>query len=386
VRILIPFGTRPEIVKLAPVISALRAAGDEVTAVATGQHHDAGLTEVFYTELGVAPDLLRRIEGDRAGRLGAIVSDALRVVEHVRPDAVLLLGDTHTVPAYCLAARNATTPVIHLEAGLRSFNPTSVEEVNRRVAAATCALHLAPTELARRFLLAEGVPERRIAVVGNPVLDALRAGGAARRPPADRAGVLLTAHRPTNVDDPDRLRELVALVHGLAASIGPVTFPVHPRTRSALLRHDLLGAIEGPGVSLIEPVPYSTMLRMVAGARVVVTDSGGLQEEASWLGVPVVVLRRSTPRWEGVHNGSAVLTGLDADRALTAAVALTAPDAQRRIAELPCPYGDGRTGERVARLLRQPEIAELLELAEPDFVDRPAVPGVADLADRAVSA
>ena len=134
-RLLVPFGTRPEIVKLTPVVQALRAAGDEVTVVATGQHHDAGLTEVFYAELGVAPDIVLRIEDDRLDRLAGIVGGAVRVVGEVRPDAVLVLGDTHTVPAYCLAARNATIPAVHLEAGLRSFNPTSVEEVNRRVAA-----------------------------------------------------------------------------------------------------------------------------------------------------------------------------------------------------------------------------------------------------------
>jgi UDP-N-acetylglucosamine 2-epimerase (non-hydrolysing) len=369
-RILIPFGTRPEIVKLAPVVRALRAAGDEIAVVATGQHHDAGLTEVFYAELGVAPDIAMRVDGDRAERLGGIVSGAVRVVEQVRPDVVLALGDTHTVPAYCLAARNTTTPVIHLEAGLRSFNPTSVEEVNRRIAAATCALHLAPTELARRFLLDEGVPDARIAVVGNPVLDALRGIGATRQPIGHRRGVLLTAHRATNVDDPRRLAELVALVKELAAVIGPVTFPVHPRTEAALARHGLLSAMAGPGISLVEPMPYSTMMRQLAAAKIVVTDSGGLQEEASWLGVPVVVLRRSTPRWESVHNGSAVLTGLDAGRALKAALDLSEPQAQHRIAALPCPYGDGHTGRRVAELLHEPGTAALLELTEPDYVDQ----------------
>ena len=369
-RLLVPFGTRPEIVKLTPVVQALRAAGDEVTVVATGQHHDAGLTDVFYAELGVAPDIVLRIEDDRLDRLAGIVGGAVRVVGEVRPDAVLVLGDTHTVPAYCLAARNATIPAVHLEAGLRSFNPTSVEEVNRRVAAATCALHLAPTELARRFLRAEGVPAGRIAVVGNPVLDALRAVGATRRPPHERHGVLVTAHRATNVDDPVRLAELVTLVRELAATIGPVTFPMHPRTRASLLRHGLLAALSGPEVSVVDPVPYTEMVRLIAAATVVVTDSGGLQEEASWLGVPVVVLRRSTPRWESVHNGSAVLTGLDAARAAKAALQLSAPDRQLRIADLDCPYGDGRTGPRVAAVLHEPGTAALLELAEPDFVDR----------------
>lgn len=375
-RLLVPFGTRPEIVKLAPVVRELRAGGDDVVVVATGQHHDAALTDVFYAELGVRPDVVLEAGGDPAQRLGAILTGALEVVGRVAPDAVLVMGDTHTVPAYCLAARNHTVPVIHLEAGLRSFNPTSVEEVNRRVAAAVASLHLAPTELSRQFLLDEGVPAERIAVVGNPVLDALRAVGAQRRPPHERSGVLLTAHRATNVDDPERLDQLVTLVRDLAENVGPVTFPLHPRTRRELDNRGWLQRLDGPGVTVTGPVPYSTMIDLVARSTVVVTDSGGLQEEASWLGVPVVVLRRSTPRWEGVQDGSSVLTGMDAPRALKAAIDLTAPDEQARVAALPCPYGDGRTGERVSRLLHHPDTAALLRLDEPDFVDRTAHMGL----------
>ena len=369
-RLLVPFGTRPEIVKLAPVIRELRAAGDDVVVVATGQQYDPGLTDVVAAELGVHPDVVLRPGDDPARRLGDIVGDALETVGRVRPDAVLLLGDTHTVPAYCLAARNHRIAVVHLEAGMRSFNPTSVEEVNRRVAAATASLHLAPTDLARRFLLAEGVPDERIAVVGNPVLDALRAVGATRRDPGLRKGVLLTAHRATNVDDPERLAALVRLVHDLGAQVGHVTFPVHPRTRDALRRNDLWDDLGRADVTLLDPVPYRAMIEMIAGAAVVVTDSGGLQEEASWLGVPVVVLRTSTPRWEGVHAGSAVLTGVDPARALKAAIELADPAARDRVAALPCPYGDGRTAERVARLLHEPGTAALLRFDEPDFVDR----------------
>jgi UDP-N-acetylglucosamine 2-epimerase (non-hydrolysing) len=371
VKLLVPFGTRPEIIKLAPVIHALRSAGDEVTVVATGQHYDAALTEVFYGELGVRPDIALHACGVKAERLGAIVTSALTVVDRVRPDAVLVMGDTHTVPAFCLAARNCSIPVIHLEAGLRSFNPTSIEEVNRRIAAATCSLHLAPTEQARSFLIREGVPEHHIAVVGNPVLDALRAVGAQRRPLAERAGVVVTAHRATNVEDTDRLMQLVRLIHDLAGAIGPVTFPVHPRTRQALERAGHWHDLATNDVTLTNPLPYTVMIDVVAASKLVVTDSGGLQEEAAWLGVPVVVLRRSTPRWEGVRDGIAILTGLDADRALKAAIELTSPPSQCRIANAPCPYGDGHTAREVVRVLHDPRTAALLRLDEPDFVDRP---------------
>jgi UDP-N-acetylglucosamine 2-epimerase (non-hydrolysing) len=141
----------------------------------------------------------------------------------------------------------------------------------------------------------------------------------------------VTAHRATNVDNPDRLRQLVRLVHDLAEAIGPVTFPVHPRTRRALERAGQWQELAAEEVILTDPVPYTIMIDLVAGSKLVVTDSGGLQEEPAWLGVPVVVLHRSTPRWEGLRTRIAILTGLDADRALTAAIELTCPQTQHRI-------------------------------------------------------
>jgi UDP-N-acetylglucosamine 2-epimerase (non-hydrolysing) len=369
-RVLVPFGTRPEIVKLAPVVRGLRAAHIDVTVVATGQHYDTELTDVFYDELGVRPDRVGELQGTAAQRLGAMLTDALELVVTCRPDLVLLLGDTHTVPCFCMAARSARIPIAHLEAGLRSFNETSMEEVNRRVAAATASLHLAPTELAAKFLRAEGVVAERVRVVGNPVIDVLRELGIVARPPDQRSGVVLTAHRANNVDDPVRLAQLVRLAIALARKTESVTFPLHPRTRTRLEAAGMLDRLHVEGIELCPPLPYRDMLARVAGAQVVVTDSGGLQEEAAWLGIPVVVLRRSTPRWEGVAAGTSVLTGMDADRALAATLELITPDAQARVAATPCPYGDGHTAERVAALLRDPATQALLRLEEPNYVDK----------------
>ncbi|GAA0448193.1 UDP-N-acetylglucosamine 2-epimerase (non-hydrolyzing) [Actinoplanes capillaceus] len=366
---LVPFGTRPEVIKLAPVVHALRAAGHRVTAVDTGQHQDAVMSGDIQRTLGLAPDLrLPKPNG-----LGGLVTAAAAVLADQAVDLVLALGDTHTVPAFALAARGAGIPFAHLEAGLRSFNPRSLEEVNRRVAAATAQLHFAPTDRAAAFLRAEGVPVERIFVVGNPVIDTLRAKSVRPVPPADRAGVLVTAHRASNVDDPARLARLVDVVGRLAA-IGPVRFPVHPRTRARLHEHGLAGRLAAlTGVTCEDPLPYDGLLTALARARVVVTDSGGLQEEAAYLGVPVVVLRRSTPRWEGVEAGTAVLTGLtsddEADRAVAAAHRLSAPAELSRVAALPCPYGDGHTGARVAALLADPALDRLLTLDEPDHTD-----------------
>ncbi len=368
-RVLVPAGTRPEFVKLAPVVAALRAAGLATRVVATGQHHDAAMAGSFFAELGLEPDARHELAGDEPDRLAALVAQAERELAGWRPDVVLLLGDTNTVPAYGLAARRRRVPVAHLEAGLRSFNATSIEEVNRKVAAQLASLQLAPTELARRFLLAEGIDEDRIEVVGNPVIDVLVASGAAARPPEERSGVLLTAHRATNVDDPERLAGLVRIVRRLAAEVGEVLFPVHPRTAARLEETGLRAGLEVDGVELRPPLSYSEMLARLAASKVVVTDSGGLQEEASFLGVPVVVLRRSTPRWEGVALGSARLVGLDVEAALEAAARFAEPAELARVAGLPCPYGDGRTSKRVAELLADDDVVARMALSEPDLVD-----------------
>lgn len=370
-RVLAPLGTRPEIIKMSPVIAALKAAGFAVRTVATGQHYDANLTDAFFSELGLNIDERWELPADEAGRVGQILASAMNELAANPADLVLVLGDTYTVPLFCLAARRHGTPVAHLEAGLRSFNPTSMEEVNRKIAAATCSLNLAPTEMAARFLESEGIDRRRIRVVGNPVIDVVRASGVKKQPPRFRKGTVVTAHRSTNVDDPSRLRSLVGIIKTLAERAGPVSFPVHPRTAARLEESGLIEELKLPGIDLMDPVDYHSMLEMISAAGLVVTDSGGLQEEAAWLGVPVIVLRRSTPRWESVEAGLSVLAGLDVERVLDAAKRFGAPDEQQRVAASPCPYGDGRTGPRVAELLLESQVDGLLRLEEPDFLDAP---------------
>ncbi len=369
-RILVPFGTRPEIVKLAPVVAALRDGGHDVHAVATGQHDDPLLADRFFGDLGLVPDERWTLPAGEAARVGSLLAQAYDAVPRVAPDLTLVLGDTHTVPIFGLASRRHGVPVAHLEAGLRSFNDRSLEEVNRRAVAAMAGLHLAPTDLAARFLADEGHDPARVRVVGNPITDTLRDHGPMRCPPSARAGVVVTAHRATNVDDPARLAALVAIVTRLGAELGPVRFPLHPRTRARLEAAGTLDRLAGaPGVTVEEPLRYAAMLEAVATSTLVVTDSGGLQEEASWLGVPVVVLRTSTPRWEGVLDGTARLAGLDPARALDAAHALASPEALDRAASTPCPYGDGQVAPRVAALLAEPTTAALLALEEPRATD-----------------
>ena len=371
--VLVPFGTRPEVVKLAPVVAALRDAGHRVTAVDTGQHTDPALSSQLQDMLGLTPSRRFTLPTEQPARTGALHADAAAAVADARPDLVLALGATNTVPAYALAARAAGVPFGHAEAGLRSLNQRSVEEVNRRVAGALAQVHFAPTARAAAFLAAEGVAPERVFVVGNPVIDTLVQRGIAARPVEHRDGVLVTAHRPTNVDDPARLGRLVDVVRGLADRIGPVTFPVHPRTARRLAETGLAARLEHPGVTVTAPLDYDALLTTLASSRLAVTDSGGIQEEAAFLGVPVVVLRASTPRWEGVEAGTTTLAGLADDdaaaRILAAAAAHTTPAGQARAAALPCPYGDGTTGVRVAQILADERTDALLALTEPDFTD-----------------
>ncbi len=365
----VPVGTRPEIIKLAPVISALRHAGHQVRCVATGQHSDPLLYADLFAELGCPPDAGWQLSGSEGERVGRLLAHAYADLEQHRPDVVLVLGDTYTAPLVAMAARRAGVGVVHVEAGLRSFNDVSMEESNRRMMASLATLHLAPTELARDFLLQEGVEPARVRVVGNPVLDAVRSEGVRPVPLDGRSGVLVTAHRAGNVDDPERLAVLVRLVEALARRHGGVLFPVHPRTRDRLAAAGLWTPLEArslaEGIRLVEPMGYGDLLRALAASRMVVTDSGGIQEEASFLGVPVVVMRTTTPRWEGVRTGAAVLTGLDEDRVLAAASRFADDEALARVAALPCPYGDGRTAERVVEVLDDPAVRALLTPAEP---------------------
>ncbi len=370
-RILVPLGTRPEIVKLAPVVHALMAAGHDVVKIATGQHYDASLTDTFFEELGLHPNDRWSLPSTESERVGAILALAYDCVEATKPDLVLVQGDTYTVPLFCMAARRHRVPVAHLEAGLRSFNDTSMEEVDRKIAAAIAQIHFAPTEMSANFLRREGVEDARIHVVGNSVLDVLRSRGATARPLEERHGVVVTAHRATNVDNPVRLQALVEILLRLQRDVGQVTFPVHPRTCGRLETAGALPVLSEAGVDLRAPVPFETMLDLMSRARVVVTDSGGLQEEASWLGVPTVVMRRSTPRWEGVASGAAVLTGLDVERTVAAAKRMASDTEQRRVGALACPFGDGFTAKRVADILSDPATAPLLRLDEPDFLDQP---------------
>ena len=350
-KILTVVGNRPQFIKAAAVSGPLRERHEEVL-VHTGQHHDDSLSRVFFTELGLArPDRELGIGGgvnsEQIARMLAALGPAL---EQECPDVVLVYGDTNSTLAGALAGAQAGIPVVHVEAGMRSFDHTMPEELNRVVADHIADLLLCASDTATANLRAELV-RGRIELVGDVMVDlALRLQESVRadltmlatHDLAPGGYLLLTAHRAGNVDDPERLRALVELVKELP---GPVLFPVHPRTSRRLEEAGLAQELAGrDGLRLTEPLGYVEFGALLCHARAVLTDSGGVQKEAYLAGVPCVTLRDSTEWVETVAAGWNTLVDLDAAAAL-AALGRTPP------ARRPALYGDGRAAERCVRAI-----------------------------------
>ncbi|HET6866083.1 MAG TPA: UDP-N-acetylglucosamine 2-epimerase (non-hydrolyzing) [Solirubrobacteraceae bacterium] len=352
-KILTVIGNRPQFIKAAAVSPRLRSASCEELLVHTGQHFDDDLSEVFFRELGLpAPDLELEVSlGSNTSQTARMLAALEPVLREVGPDVVLVYGDTNSTLAGALAGAQARVPVAHVEAGMRSFDRTMPEELNRVLADHASSLLLCPSSVAASNLHAEGVAGV-VEVVGDVMVDVAVAVQPRARSRVDLVAarglepggyLLATAHRPGNVDDPARLLQLVEL---LCAMPLPVLFTIHPRTRHRLDQADLLGRLEGSGpVITAPPLGYLEMAALLVGARALLTDSGGLQKEAYLAGVPCVTLRSTTEWTETVEHGWNVLVDLDAEAAVSA-VERPAPD------DRPPLYGDGHAGERVVDALR----------------------------------
>jgi UDP-GlcNAc3NAcA epimerase len=345
-RILTVVGNRPQFVKAAAVSGPLRERHHELL-VHTGQHHDDSLSRVFFTQLGLArPDRQLAIAGGSNTSQTARMLAALEpLIADAHPDAVLVYGDTNSTLAGALAAAQARVPVVHVEAGMRSFDRAMPEELNRVLTDHLSELLLCPSRAAVENLRAEALGERA-RLVGDVMVDvALRWQPAARADTAIPAAyglqpgsyLLLTVHRAGNVDRPERLRALVELI---AALPKPVLFPVHPRTRARLEHAGALATLQAQnGLTLTEPLGYVELAALLCHARAVLTDSGGVQKEAYLAGVPCVTLRDTTEWVETVQSGWNTLVDLDTQAAL-AALERRPPD------ERPELYGDGHAAER----------------------------------------
>jgi UDP-N-acetylglucosamine 2-epimerase (non-hydrolysing)/UDP-GlcNAc3NAcA epimerase len=345
-------GNRPQFIKAAAVSPRLRSEHQEIL-VHTGQHFDDSLSAVFFAELGLpAPD---RQLGIALGSSSSQTSRMLAALEPVlateAPDAVLVYGDTNSTLAGALAGAQARVPVAHVEAGMRSFDRTMPEELNRVLTDHASALLLCSTEVAVDNLRREAVAGR-VQLVGDVMVDVAMAIQPQARERPDlvearglRPGeyLLATAHRAGNVDDPARLHRLVEVLTGLPL---PVVLPLHPRTAARLQAAGLTERLaSSPGVVLTDPLGYVELTALLCHARAAITDSGGLQKEAYLAGIPCITLRPNTEWTETVELGWNALVDLDLDRVLAAL--------QRPVPPAPPPpvYGDGHAGERVVTAL-----------------------------------
>ncbi len=345
-KILTVVGNRPQFIKAAAVSAPLRELHEEVL-VHTGQHYDDSLSSIFFTELGLArPERELGIGGGSNTSQTARMLAALEpLLDELHPDAALVYGDTNSTLAGALAATQAGVPLVHVEAGMRSFDRAMPEELNRVLSDHAADLLLCSSDTAAENLQAESVGGR-VQVVGDVMVDVAMRWAPAARANADAPAayglesggyLLLTAHRAGNVDDPERLRALVALVAELPA---PVLFALHPRTRARLADGGLLAQLEDtPGLRLTEPLGYVEFSALVHHARAVVTDSGGVQKEAYLAGVPCVTLRANTEWVETVSGGWNTLVDLDP-------VAARAALEREPPRERPDLYGDGHAAER----------------------------------------
>ncbi|WP_051798914.1 non-hydrolyzing UDP-N-acetylglucosamine 2-epimerase [Catenuloplanes japonicus] len=345
------FGTRPEIIKLGPVIAAL---GPAARPVFTGQHYDAALVATFLSVAGV-PDLKPALPGiggtGRADQLSLMLTGLTGLWREDRPDAVIVQGDTNTANAAAQAAHYLGIPVVHVEAGLRSFDRNMPEEINRLVISAVADVHCAATDENAEFLLRAGTPASSVHVTGNPIVEATRAmlpTELERRRILAETGltdpdfVLATIHRPENADDPARL----ALILSQLAALGhPVVLPLHPRTRQTITRY---GVRVPSGITVIDPLDHGRFLALACSATLIVSDSGGVQEEVTVIGKPLVVVRNSTERPEAMRAGFALLA--QPETILEAAQRLLDPAHLARLAQTPSPFGDGQAATRIATL------------------------------------
>ena len=354
------FGTRPEIIKLSPVIRAFERKEIKPLLIHTGQHYDYEMSKIFLEELDLnGIDYHLEVgSGTQAQQTGIAMMKIEEVLIKEKPDVVLVQGDTNTVLAGALASVKLKIPVAHVEAGLRSFDRTMPEEINRILADHASEVLFAPTEETRQNLENEGIREG-VYVVGNTIVDAvLQNSEIAERKSKilerfnlkPKLYAVLTAHRAENTDNEENLRKLVDIIKSLPIK---VVYPVHPRTEKKLKSLNLWKELEkSENVILSKPLGYLDFLKLLKNSKLVLTDSGGIQEESIILGIPCLTLRYNTERPETVKAGGNVLVGLEKERVLYYVNKLLNDDKfYQKMANAVNPFGDGKSGERIVNIL-----------------------------------
>jgi UDP-N-acetylglucosamine 2-epimerase (non-hydrolysing) len=342
-------GARPNFVKAAPVLRAIKQTGTRQTLVHTGQHYDHKMSDVFFTQLSIPdPDVNLGVgSGSHAVQTADIMRHFEPVVLERKPDIVVVYGDVNSTVAAALVCAKLLIPVAHVEAGLRSFDRTMPEEINRIVTDRISSLLFTPSEDGDLNLRNEGVEQERIHRVGNVMIDSLiQLLPAARNCPKngfpDRFA-LVTLHRPSNVDDGKSLRRVLDSLVEVSGQLD-IIFPVHPRTRQRIMEF----GIDVKRLHLLEPMPYIEFLALQSRAAVVITDSGGIQEETTYLGIPCLTLRNNTERPVTVELGTNVLVGEDKSKLDAELGNILTGKAKKGTVP---PHWDGHTGERIAQIL-----------------------------------
>ena len=344
-------GTRPELIKVAPLVKLF---GDQARVVHTGQHYDEQLSGQFLAELGIGrPDLLLELGGrSRGTQIGDATSRLEAAFNAEPPSVVVVHGDTNATVAGALAANATNIPLVHLEAGLRSFDRAMPEEHNRVVADHLADLCLAPTETNRANLAAEGIGGDKVILTGNTVVDAVvsllpgpgeRSAVLARHDLEPANYVLSTFHRPENVDDPETL---AIILTELGSSPVPVVMPLHPRTRAKIASFGLEGLLKP--LRAAEPMGYREFLALAAESAILVSDSGGVQEEASIIKRPVLVVRNSTERPEILGTFAQLVPPGPLISTWIGHLLADVPGLHARLATMASPYGDGTSAPRSA--------------------------------------
>ena len=310
-------GTRPQIIKTAPLLKEAGSRGLDLDVVHTGQHYDYEMSRIFFNELTM-PDPVMNLgvgSGSHGWQTGRMLIELESAYNELRPDVVLVPGDTNSTLAGALAAAKMGVPVAHVESGCRSFDMGMPEEVNRRLTDHCSGLLFCVSEWARDQLLKEDIESDRVSLVGDTMYESVQAhrGDVDSDDVLEKLGVdedylVLTVHRAENTDNMVRLRNIFETVMDLDEE---VVFPCHPRTRKRLVETGLIGKIEGSKVRVVEPVGYYSMLRLIRDAEMVLTDSGGVQKEAFWLDTPCVTLRDNTEWRETVELGWNKLVGAE---------------------------------------------------------------------------
>jgi UDP-N-acetylglucosamine 2-epimerase (non-hydrolysing) len=373
-------GARPNFMKAAPVLRALaERPGVRQNLVHTGQHYDENMSGVFFQELGLPPpDVNLEVgSGSHSVQTAAVMTRFERVVLDLQPDLVLVYGDVNSTVAVALVCAKLLVPVGHVEAGLRSFDRTMPEEINRLLTDQISDLLFTPSQDGNDNLLREGVAPSKIHLVGNVMIDTLvrLLPAVSERWPRlqnylglDHDGsrferfALVTLHRPSNVDDPQTLQGIVHALHEISKSL-PVIFPVHPRTRQRL--QSLAPSKNGTVLRLVEPLGYLDFLAMQQRATVVITDSGGLQEETTFLKVPCLTLRANTERPITVALGTNIMVGNDLAKLQQEVARIAAGNGNA--GRIP-PLWDGRAGQRIADIIVSAQTPNITKEPEHAYV------------------